>query len=83
MGVQITWLDIVNNKEDNKMKKSTKRTMRRWMWLVIAMLALCFGAFMYFSSTFLAGMLIIRKVIYIVLALIVINGFAHFICDKG
>ena len=81
MGVQITWLDIVGNKEDNKMKKSTKRTMRRWMWLVIAMLALCFGAFMYFSSTFLAGMLIIRKIIYVVLAGIAIVGTAHFICD--
>ena len=81
MGVQITWLDIVGNKEDNKMKKSTKRTMRRWMWLVIAMLALCFGAFMYFSSTFLAGMLIIRKIIYVVLAFIFIIGAAHFICD--
>ena len=69
------------NKEENKMKKSTKRTIRRCVWLVIAMLALCFGAFMYFSSTFLAGMLIIRKVIYVVLAGIVIVGTAHFICD--
>ena len=51
------------------------------MWLVIAMIAICFGAFMYFSSTFLAGMLIIRKIIYVVLAGIAIVGTAHFICD--
>ena len=63
------------------MKRRTRRTIRRWMWLVIVMLALCFGAFMYFSSTFLAGMLIIRKIIYVVLAGIVIVGTAHFICD--
>ena len=63
------------------MKRRTKRMIRRFVWLVVAMLALCCMVFMYFSSTFLAGMLIIRKIIYVVLAGIVIVGTSHFICD--
>ena len=63
------------------MNKKARRIMRKVMWFIIMWIAIGFGVYMYFSATFLAGMLIIRKVIYIVLALIAIRAFAHYVCD--
>lgn len=64
------------------MKRRRNKKIQAYVYValgpIIALLAIAFGIYMYFSGTFLAGMYVARKILYIIMFIICIAGaFAY------